>query len=438
MSFHRLTIAAVALAAAGVVHDASAQTFKDKSTVEITKKKGAKGELAPLVRITSPLSDGNVGRGRGFVGNGSPLGAAFAINLEIFTRDATGVLVEEETQAPTDPGIRNVDALGGVNPEFPGLFVFINKDLITPDGGKIKANTNLGPLFNIAGTDDTPGPGVTVWAGWHVLESFKSGVDSFKLTAAVIDEDGRIGFDQITCNVQDGISGNDLTPDPSTYPLGTADNPETANGPLVEIVAPRTPTAIALGVQNVAPLFNVDASLHFIQVDVLDIHNAGIAVDEIGQTVTVPEFGLGAIPDPTQLAAGGSNRNFPGLFFSFDVPVRAANGLVVPAGGNLAAVFNIVGSEIDPATQAVRVVADWVVGGSLILDDPDKEFVTFTAKVTDNTARTTSAKRTFGISEVLGGRFLTPDPRANDDDDDDDDDDCDDDHDDDDDEDDDD
>lgn len=423
MLFHRFTIAAVALAATCVVHDTSAQPLQFKSTVEITKNKGAKGDLAPLVRITSPLNDGIVGRGRGSFGNGSPLGAAFAINLEIFTRDETGVLVEEETQSPADPGIRNVDALGGVNPEFPGLFVFIDKDLITPAGGIIKANTNLGPLFNIAGTDDTPGPGVTVWTGWHVLESFRSGVNSFKLTAAVIDEDGRIGFDQITCNVQDGISGNDLTPDPSTYSLGTADNPETANGPLVEIVAPRTPTAIALGVQNVTPQFNVDTSLNFIQVDVLDIHNGGIAVDEIGETVTVPEFGLGSISDPAQLAADGSNRNFPGLFFSFDVPVRGATGLVVPAGVNFAAVFNIAGSEIDPASGAVRVVADWVVGGSLILDDPNKEFVTFTAKVTDNLGRTTSAKRTFGISEVLGGRFLTPDVQVDDDDDDDEDDD---------------
>ncbi len=425
MLFHRLAISAVALSAAVVVHNASAQPLKYKSTVEIKKKKGATGDLAPLVRITSPLSDGIVGRGRGLVGNGSPLGAAFAINLEIFTRDTTGVLVEEETQALTDPGIRNVDALGGVNPEFPGLFVFINKDLITPDGGIIKANTNLGPLFNIAGTDDTPGPGVTVWAGWHVLESFKPGVDSFKLTAAVMDEDGRIGFDQITCSVQDGISGNDLTPDPATYPLASADNRETVDGPLVEIVAPRTPTAIALGVQDVPPQNNVNGSLTFIQVDVLDIRNAGIAVDEIGQTVTVPEFGLGAIPDPTQLASGGGNRNFPGLFFSFDVPARAANGLVVPAGQNFAPAFNIVGSEVDPATGAVRIVADWVVGGSLILDDPGKQFVTFSARVTDNMGRTTSATRTFGISEVLGGRFLTPDPQEDecgDDDDDEDDD----------------
>jgi len=408
MTVRCIRIVAVALAALSITYDGSAQIIKYRSTVEITKNKGAKGDLSPLVRITSPLNDGIVGRGLGHVANGSPLGSAFAINLEIFTRDATNVVVEEETQAPTDPGIRNVDALGGVNPEFPGLFVFINRDLITPDGGIIKANTNLAPLFNIAGTDDTPGPGVTIWAGWHVLESFKPGVKEFRLTAAVIDQEGRIGFDQVTCSLADG-SGNDLTPDPATYRLGTADNPETADGPLVEIVAPRTPSAIALGVQDANPQVNVDGALNFIQIDVLDVHNGGIAVDEIGQTVTVPEFGPGAIPDPTQLALSGTNRNFPGLHFSFDVPLRVASGLVLSAGKNVAPAFNIVGSEIDSATGAVRIVADWVVGGSLIVDDPDRKFVTFTAKVTDNLGRTTAAKRTFGISEVLSSRSLTPD-----------------------------
>lgn len=49
--------------------------------------------------------------------------------------------------------------------------------------------------------------------------------------------------------------------------------------------------------------------------------------------------------------------------FVLNVPLRASTGVLVPAGGNLTPVFNVVGSEIDSLTGAVRVVADWVVVG---------------------------------------------------------------------------
>jgi len=379
--------------------------FRYKDIIKITNNKGAVGNLAPQVRFTSPLNGARVARGDGLVGAGSTDGTGFAITLEVFTRDKTGVKLNEATQTPAKPGIRHADLLGQQNPEFPGLFVFIDKDLIKPDGGIIPKNTNLGTLFNVAGTDDTPGPGVTVWAGWHVLESFPLGTEDFTITAAVVDEAGRIGFDRIKVSIDPALrSGNALTPDPSTFPGHGQVN---ANGPNVEIIAPRVPTAIALGAQTGLPTA-VTGSLNFIQVNILDIAGAGIAVDEVGNTVTQPELGPGSILDPAQLGKG-DNRNFPGLNFTFDVPLQAPTGVLVPAGGNLTPVFNIVGSEVDPLTGAVRVVADWVVGGSLILP-PGKNFVTFTATVTDNRGNAGTAKRVFQVSNVLGGQFLTPAP----------------------------
>jgi len=380
-------------------------TYKD--FVKIKTNRGVKGKLAPQVRITSPLNAGIVAPGEGVVGAGSLNGTGFAINLEVLTRDGVGVQVNEATQTPADPGIRNVDALGSLNPKFPGLFVFINKDLITPTGEIIPKNTNLGPLFNVAGSDDTPGNGVTVWAGWHVLESLPPGTDQFTIEAAVLDNKGRIGFDKIRVNVDNNLlSGNALTPGPLTYP-GTSEI--NSAGPLVEIIAPRVPSAIALGDQVNIPNAQT-GSLNFIQVNVLDIHNAGIAVDELGETVTKPELGPGSILDPTQLTKG-PNRNFPGLNFTFDVPLLAPTGLLVSAGENLAPVFNIVGSEIDPNTGATRVIADWVVGGSLIVSE-GKEFVTFTAIVTDNEGNAGQSKRTFRISETENGQQLTPAPKV--------------------------
>ena len=380
-------------------------SIRYQDVIKVINNKGASGNLAPQVRFTSPLNGALVARGEGNVGAGSTNGTGFAINLEVFTRDKIGVKINEATQTPAKPGIRHADLLGQLNPEFPGLFVFIDKDLIKPDGGIIPKNTNLGTLFNIAGSDDTPGAGVTAWAGWHVLESFPLGTKSFTITAAVVDEVGRIGFDRIKVNLDPTLlSGNALTPDPSTFPGHGQVN---ANGPNVEIIAPRVPSAIALGVQSGLPT-EVNGALNFIQVNILDIAGAGIAVDEVGNTVTQPELGPGSILDPTQLGKG-DNRNFPGLHFSFDVPLQAPTGVLVPAGGNLTPVFNIVGSEVDPSTRAVRVVADWVVGGSLILP-PGKNFVTFIATVTDNRGNAGTAKRVFQVSVVQGGQLLTPAP----------------------------
>jgi hypothetical protein len=376
--------------------------------IRIVNNGGAQGKLAPQVRITSPLSGGLVARGEGLVGAGSPNGVGFAINLEIVTRDETPILLEEATQDPSRSGIRHAELVGELNQDFPGLFVFIDKDLIKPDGGIIAKNTNLANLFNVAGTDDTPGPGVTAWVGWHILESLPPGTKDFKITAAVVDQAGRIGFDEIKVSVDpDLASGNALTPSPNSYAYGAAGEIN-ENGPKVEIIAPRTPSSIAVGEQIVLPTGQTGA-LTFIQVNILDLAAAGIAVDELGETVTQPELGLASIVDATQLGVG-PNRNFPGLEFTFDVPLQAPNGVRVPAGGNLAPVFNIVGSEVDPLTGAVHVVADWVVGGSLILEPAGREFVTFTAKVTDNDGNAGVATRRFRISETPNGQVLTPAP----------------------------
>ena len=48
-------------------------------------------------------------------------------------------------------------------------------------------NTNLANLFNIAGTDDIPGPGVTIWAGWHVGINPRD-VNQFTISVSVKDK----------------------------------------------------------------------------------------------------------------------------------------------------------------------------------------------------------------------------------------------------------
>lgn len=340
----------------------------------------------PIVRIVSPLADALIPPGEGRVGAGSLNGTGFALNVEIVTRDKVGVAATESLN------IRDTTLLGKANPNFPRLFVFFDTDLVTPDGGIIRKNTNLASLFNIAGTDDTPGPGVTIWTGWHVLESLPPNVKKFTITVAAVDNLGRLGLDRVTLDVQrNGVtSGQALTPTPLVDVGG--DGIDDLDGPEVTMIAPRVPSRVSPGPASPKP--PASGTLFFIQVSALDRAKAGIGVNE------------GIILDPTQLAVGGANRNYPGLFLTFDVPLLTPTGAVIPAGNNLAPVFNITGSEID-SDGVVRTIADWVVGGSLVVP-PGKKTVTITARVTDNKGRTGSTRQVIGISPVINGQNLTP------------------------------
>ncbi len=363
--------------------------------------------LVPQVRITSPLDGAFIAPGDSRIGAGDPNGTGFAIVAEIITRDNNHVSVDE------DVNIRNVQDLFGLNPQFPGLFVFIDEDLITPDGTTtIPANTNLAPLFNIAGTDDTPGPGVTIWAGWHVLESIspREG-DSFNLTVAVVDDDGRLAFDRVTLHVapsvtdQFGTSGNGLTQNP-----GEPNRVSGGTAPIVEIIAPREPTAVTFGA---AP---PNGSLHYIQVNIID-KEGDVVVDELGASdglldPTNPNLAaqFGRIDDPAA-GVGNPNRNVPGFDFRFSVPSGAAGG---SANVNVARLFNVAGSEVillESGTPAVRTVLNWVVAAPFVGSARDEDFVTFTAKVTDANGNQGVATRTFQLTDsAANGQELTPQP----------------------------
>jgi hypothetical protein len=381
------------------------QPINYTNVIQITPRDGVKGDLAPIVRIVSPLADSSVAPGEGKIGAGSPNGTGFVVNLEIVTRDKT-VSLRESTN------IRRADLLtaGELNPNAPGLHFFFDVDLITPDGSVLPKFNNFASAFNIAGTDDTPGNGVTAWVGWHVLESVPEDVDEFTMTAAFVDDAGRIGTDQIKLKVdRSKPSGQALTPEP----IAVGGNETAADAPEVSMIAPRVPTAIALGAQD-NTLNATNGALFFIQVSAVAQGNAEIGVSENGirRDTVNPAIGLIAdpsqIPNPTTGVTGGPNRNFPGLELTFSVPLRQANGNIVPAGVNLAPLFNIAGSEID-ANGRVRVTADWVVGAALLVPN-NQNTVTITAKVTDTFGRTGVTRSIVTISKSQSGQNLTLNP----------------------------
>jgi hypothetical protein len=349
-------------------------------------------QSGPRVRITSPLTDDAVAPGEGVEGTGSlTRGSGFAIIIETVT-DGDNVPAIESTN------IRNTTLLGQTNPNFPGLTVTIDENLITPDGAIIPRNTNLANLFNTLGTDDSPGDGVTIWIGWHVLESLPADVNNFTITASVRDADGHVGTDVVKVKVdRHRSSGQALTPAPTAI---NGDGVDDADGPEVTLVAPRTPSSLAVGTST-APSFL------FFQVSAVDRTGAGIGVNENGDGVTSP---VGLIRDGGQFAVAGANRNFPGLSLSFDVDFRRANGVIVPAGQNLGPAFDIAGSTLDHRGNGrVTTNAAWVAGGSFILP-AGKTSVTVTARVTDNAGKTGSASHTLDISPVPTGQQLTPQP----------------------------
>jgi hypothetical protein len=186
-------------------------------------------------------------------------------------------------------------------------------------------------------------------------------------------------------------------------------------GPEVSMIAPRVPTAVAIGPSDNSLTAN-NGALFFIQVSALDRSGAGIAVNETGPGSPFP---IGLIFDPAQIplapgrpggpTPGGPNRNYPGLVVTFDVPLRQASGNVVPAGVNLAPLFDVAGSEVDAASGAIRTTADWVVGAALLLP-PGKETVTITASVTDNAGRKGTTRSVFAVSDTVSGQNLSTNP----------------------------
>ena len=356
---------------------------------------GTVDPAAPVVHITSPVNDDVIAGGEGSLNAGSPAGGSgFTIVIETVTRDAADVPANESIN------IRNTALLGQANPNFPGLSVLIDADMIAPDGTIIAKNTNLANLFNTLGTDDSPGAGVTTWVGWHVLESFGDDVKSFTITASVRDAAGRIGTDVVKVKVdKHGTSGQALTPAPTAV---TGDGLDDYDGPEVTLVGPRDPSSLALGT-DAAPAFV------FFQVDAFDRTGAGIGVNENGDGITQP---VGLIRDGSQFGtAAGRNRNLPGLEFTFDVDFRRGNGAIVPAGTNLAPAFDIAGSTLDHrGNGGVTTTASWVTGGSFRVP-AGKTSITVTARVTDNAGKTGSVSRTFAISPVGDGQLLTPQPQ---------------------------
>src|SRR5262245_25306519 len=172
-------------------------------------------------------------------------------------------------------------------------------------------------------------------------------------------------------------SGNGLTHNP-----GEPNRVAGGTAPVVEIIAPREPSAVTFG--QAPP----NGSLHYIQVNIID-REGDVLVDELGRADGLFDPASPNLPaqpariDDPAAGVGNANRNVPGFDFRFSLPSGAAGG---NADVNVARLFNIAGSEVvllEDGTPAVRTVLNWVVAAPFVGSAHEKGFVTFTASVTD-------------------------------------------------------
>jgi hypothetical protein len=134
--------------------------------------------------------------------------------------------------------------------------------------------------------------GVTVWLGWRVL--VPEGVEQLTLSAAFVDEAGRIGMDRIALKVDRcKSSGQALTP----KPFAVRGTEGLAGAPEVTMIAP---ASIAVGAQD-NTLNATNGALFFIQVNAVARGNAEIAVSENGIRPGVVNSTVSLIADGSQI-----------------------------------------------------------------------------------------------------------------------------------------
>ncbi len=159
--------------------------------------------------------------------------------------------------------------------------------------------------------------------------------------------------------------------------------------PSIRFVTPQSGSAVASGLARPGV---PSAAGSFIMINL--VARKGIA------PILVREGPAGGATPPNP------NPNFPGLLLTFNRALVAPNGTVIPAGTNLASLFQFSGSEVQGST--VLTTFFWFVGGSL----PQlPTTLTMLAQITDSAGLTSPpVTRTVLIIPGISGDALTPNP----------------------------
>lgn len=165
----------------------------------------------PLVlRILTPLPFSTVASGLSRPDRPDPRGMFFIITVQVISLASTFLVREGLTASP--------GSIPGPNPNFPDFVFIFSEDLITPTGLVIPAGTNLAPLFQFAGAELPNDGGVAVTFTWLVGGSVRETVQQLNMAAQMRDLAGNVAQRSLAVFVRQGISGDDLTPNPPPPP----------------------------------------------------------------------------------------------------------------------------------------------------------------------------------------------------------------------------
>lgn len=128
-----------------------------------------------------------------------------------------------------------------------------------------------------------------------------------------------------------------------------------------------------------------------------------ITVQAISRNSTFP-VREGATASPGSIP--GPNPNFPDFVFIFSEDLVTPTGGVIPAGTNLAPLFQFAGAEI-PNDGGVAVTFTWLVGGSV---NPEVQQLNMAARMKDVSGNTVDRSLAVLIRGGISGDDLTPNP----------------------------
>lgn len=131
------------------------------------------------------------------------------------------------------------------------------------------------------------------------------------------------------------------------------------------------------------------------------------AVIVVSVTAPIGNLEVTPTPSPTGATPPSPNPNFPAFTFTFSLPLITPSGAVIPAGMNLASLFQLAGSTGLAQGGFAETLFVWFVGGSV---PRSEQRLTMTAGMTDRFGAPAVGETsiTVGLVPISGAAWTTP------------------------------
>lgn len=163
--------------------------------------------------------------------------------------------------------------------------------------------------------------------------------------------------------------------------------------PLIRFVSPRPDAPVATGLGAPGQVTPIVLGMG--------------AVIVVGVTAPIGNLEVRPGPVATPATPPDPNPNFPAFTFTFSLPLITPSGAVIPAGTNLAALFQFAGSTGRITDGTAETLFVWFVGGSV---PQEAEQLTMTAGITDRFGRAGVGETsiTVALAPIAGSTWTAP------------------------------